>query len=100
MRNHTRSAAIALFMVIPAVVAWTTIADGKLELAPQSRLWVDGTSSVRDWTCTAGLVEADVVTTSEGAVTQVASGTKGIGFGPRSAKREGCRLKIRAPMRR
>ena len=78
MRNHTRSAAIALFMVIPAVVAWTTIADGKLELAPQSRLWVDGTSSVRDWTCTAGLVEADVVTTSDGAVTQVASGKKAV----------------------
>lgn len=78
MRNTTRSAVIALFAVVPAVVAWTAIADGRLELAPQSRLWVDGTSSVRDWTCTAGLVEADVVTTSDEAVTQVANGTKAI----------------------
>jgi polyisoprenoid-binding protein YceI len=78
MRNRTLSASIALFAMIPAVVAWTAMADGKLELAPQSRLWVDGTSSVRDWTCTAGIIEADVTTTSEAAITDVASGTKAI----------------------
>lgn len=78
MRNHTRRAAIALFLVIPTVVAWTAVANGRLELEPQSRLWVDGTSSVRDWTCTAGLIEADVVTTSETAVNDVVSGTKAV----------------------
>jgi polyisoprenoid-binding protein YceI len=78
MRNHTRSALIAVLALIPASIAWTSITDGVLELAPQSRLWINGTSSVKAFQCTAGLVEADVTTNVAGAVSAVAGGDKAI----------------------
>jgi polyisoprenoid-binding protein YceI len=78
MRNRNRNALIAVLALVPATVAFTSIADGVLELAPQSRLWINGTSSVKAFQCTAGLVEADVTTNAEGAISAVAGGGKAI----------------------
>jgi len=78
MRNTTRSALLAVLVLAPASIAWTNRTDGALTLAPQSRLWFDGTSTVRAFTCTAGELEANVATTVAGAVSAVAIGEKAI----------------------
>lgn len=78
MRTTTRTALIAILALAPASIAWTSRSDGVLKLAPQSRLWFDGTSTVRAFTCTAGLVEADVITTTADAISAVAIGEKAI----------------------
>ena len=78
MRTTTRTALIAVLAMAPASIAWTSRNDSVLTLAPQSRLWFDGTSTVRAFTCKAGLLEADVTTTTPAAVTAVAGGAKAI----------------------
>ena len=78
MRTPTRTALIAVLALAPAAIAWTSVNDGVLTLAPQSRLWIEGTSTVRPFTCTAGLLEADVTTTVAAAVSAVAAGEKAI----------------------
>jgi polyisoprenoid-binding protein YceI len=78
MRTTTRTALIAVLALAPASIAWTSVNDGVLTLTPQSRLWFDGTSTVRAFTCKAGLLEADVTTTVPSAVSAVAAGQKAI----------------------
>jgi polyisoprenoid-binding protein YceI len=78
MRNTTRSALIAVLALVPAAVAWTSRPDGVLTLAPQSRLWIEGTSTVRPFSCMAGVLEADVATTTAAAVSAVAIGEKAV----------------------
>ena len=78
MRTPTRTALIALLALAPASIAWTSVNDGVLTLAPQSRLWFDGTSTVRAFTCSAAVLEADVSTATPAAVQAVAGGSKGI----------------------
>ena len=57
MRRHSLGALTALFLA-PAG-AWTPT-DAPLTLQPESRLWVDGTSTVRAFKCKAVVVEADI----------------------------------------
>ena len=78
MRTTTRTALIAVLALAPASIAWTSRSGGVLTLAPQSRLWFDGTSTVRAFTCKAGLLEADVTTSVPAAVAAVAAGEKAI----------------------
>ena len=47
-----------------------------LSLQPQSKLWVEGTSTVRGFTCKAGEVDATVQVATTGAVQAVVSGEK------------------------
>ena len=77
MRTTTRSTLIAVLALAPVITAWTNRNDGVLTLAPQSRMWFDGTSTVRAFTCSAGL-EADVTTTAPAAVSAVAAGQKAV----------------------
>jgi polyisoprenoid-binding protein YceI len=58
------------------VVAWSPISE-LLTLQPESKLWVDGTSSIRSWSCKATDVDA-VVEAAPNAVAQVAAGEKGV----------------------
>ena len=66
---------LALGVALP-VVAWTHSFQ-PLTLAPESRLWVTGGSTLKDWTCTAGAVDA-VIEGGANAIAQVAAGEKGI----------------------
>lgn len=66
---------LALGVALPAV-AWTHSFQ-PLTLAPESRLWVTGGSTIKDWTCTAGEVDA-VIEGGANAIAQVAAGEKGI----------------------
>lgn len=78
MRISTRSALIAILAVAPLTVAWTNRSDGALTLSSQSRLWFDGTSTVRAFTCAADLLEADVATITADVASAVAAGQKAI----------------------
>ena len=57
MRTNFKSALLALAILVPASGAWT-VANEQLVLQPQSRLWIDGTSTIRSFTCKAGEVNA------------------------------------------
>jgi polyisoprenoid-binding protein YceI len=74
MRNRTLGTLAALLLV-PAG-AWTP-ADAPLKLAPQSRLWVDGTSTVRGFQCRATALDADV-DAAPNAIASVLGGEKAV----------------------
>ena len=76
MRKSSYTALLAALMLAPATIAWTTPAD-TLTLQPESKLWVTGTSNVRDFECAAGAVTVDVVSVP-GAVALIASGEKAV----------------------
>jgi polyisoprenoid-binding protein YceI len=74
MRNRTLGTLAALLLA-PAG-AWTP-ADAPLTLAPQSRLWVDGTSTVRGFQCKATVLDADV-DAAPNAIASVLGGEKAV----------------------
>ena len=48
-----------IFACASATLAWQGVTDG-LTLAPESRLWVEGTSNVRNFKCTSKTLQASV----------------------------------------
>jgi polyisoprenoid-binding protein YceI len=89
MRRHTLGILGVLLSLAPAG-AWAP-ADVPLALQPQSRLWVDGTSTVRAFTCKAAVLEADVGAADANAVAAVLAGekaVKGVEFRVPTAKLE------------
>ena len=77
MRSNIKNTLIALAIIVPASSAWT-VANGLLELQPQSRLWIDGTSTVRSFSCKAGEVNAVVEANGSDAIPQLLTGDKGV----------------------
>jgi polyisoprenoid-binding protein YceI len=77
MRSNVRSTLFALALIIPVSGAWT-VANEMLVLQPQSRLWIDGTSSVKSFTCKAGTVNAVVEATGPNAIPALFAGEKGV----------------------
>ena len=65
------------FAFVPAIVAFT-VGGTSAKLQPGSRLWVAGTSTVKDFTCQARIVDAAIGTTSADAPREVISGTKAV----------------------
>ena len=76
MRRHT-SLTLAVLCLAPAAIA-ATYAGEPLVLQPQSRLWVEGSSNVRDFTCTSTAIETRVQSSVAGAVSAVLAGTKAV----------------------
>jgi hypothetical protein len=74
MRRHTAWALGALLGLAPSVIAWRPIGDS-LTLQPDSRLWFDGNSTVRRWSCKAGSFET-VVDAAPDAVAGVLAAQK------------------------
>ena len=68
-------APLAALLLAPAG-AWAP-ADAPLTLAPQSRLWVDGTSTVRAFTCKATALDAEVDAAPNG-IAAVLGGARGV----------------------
>jgi len=60
-----------------AAVAWRP-ADSDLALQPGSRIWIEGTSTVRSFRCTADSIKVRVASTGAGAVGAVMSGAKAV----------------------
>jgi polyisoprenoid-binding protein YceI len=77
MRAHFKSTLIALAIALPASGAWT-VANQVLVLQPQSRLWIDGSSSIRSFSCKAGEVSAVVEATGPNAISQLLTGDKDV----------------------
>jgi polyisoprenoid-binding protein YceI len=77
MRAHFKSTLLALAIALPASGAWT-VANQVLVLQPQSRLWIDGSSSIRSFSCKAGEVSAAVEATGPNAISQLLTGDKDV----------------------
>ena len=58
MKMNTKLTLLA-FAFVPAIVAFT-VGGTSAKLQPGSRLWVAGTSTVKDFTCQAKIVDAIV----------------------------------------
>jgi polyisoprenoid-binding protein YceI len=65
------------FALVPTIAAWTG-AQYLATLQPSSRLWVTGTSSVRDFTCQAKIVDASAETTSPQTAKDIMAGQKAV----------------------
>ena len=68
---------IALTLGVMWLAAWRPVAD-RLTLAPASRLSFDGTSTVRNWSCTAGPIEAAIEAEGEAPVSAVLQARKAV----------------------
>jgi len=76
MRTHRATLLAVIVGLAPAAIAWRTAADPLL-LEPQSRLWIDGKSTVRKFSCKAGAFAVDVDAAS-GAVAGVLAAEKAV----------------------
>ena len=77
MRTNIKTSLLALAMILPVSGAWT-VANELLVLQPQSRLWIDGTSTLRSFSCKAGEVNAVVEANGANAISALLTGDKGV----------------------
>jgi polyisoprenoid-binding protein YceI len=77
MKAQFKSTLLALAIIVPASGAWT-VANEMLVLQPQSRVWIDGTSSIRSFSCKAGEVSAAIEAAGPNAIPQLLIGDKGV----------------------
>ena len=68
---------ISTLSLLAAFGVATTPLAGPISLAPESKLWVEGTSTVRDWKCQAPVLEATIAG-SERTMHEVLEGERGI----------------------
>ena len=66
-----------LLALAPSLVAWTT-ANPILTMQPQSRLWVNGSSTVRSFECKAQSFDAAIEVAAPGAAAAVLAGEKAV----------------------
>jgi polyisoprenoid-binding protein YceI len=76
MRRHSTKLLAAVIGLAPAAIAWTNAGDPLL-LEPQSRLWIDGKSTVRKFSCKAGAFDV-AVDAAPDAVASVLAGQKAV----------------------
>lgn len=76
MRRHTVLSTLAVLLA-PAAIAWT-YASEPLALQPKSRLWINGTSTVRAFECSATAFQTRVESNTADAVSAVLAGTKAV----------------------
>jgi polyisoprenoid-binding protein YceI len=77
MRNNLKTTLLALAILVPASGAWT-VANEQLVLQPESRLWIDGTSTIRSFTCKAAEVNAVVEVNGANVIPSLLTGEKGV----------------------
>lgn len=75
-RTHIQ-ATLALVMLVPTLAA-APRHPPTLDLQPESRLWVAGTSTVRGFQCQAGAFDAKVESSGADAVSAVLAGDKAV----------------------
>jgi len=77
MRRHRVAATLAVICLAPVVTAWT-FAGAPLTLQPESKLWINGTSTVRAFQCSAKSFETKVEASAPDAVSAILAGTKAV----------------------
>ena len=77
MRAPTSTTLRALLVLAPSLIAWTP-ANPILTMQPQSRLWVNGTSTVRSFECKAQSFDANIQAAAAGAAAAVLAGEKAV----------------------
>lgn len=78
MRRQVLGITTAIVFLLVAG-AWRPLnSSDPLTLAPASKLWFDGESTTKDWSCKATLLEAAVDAEGAGAVEAVLGGTKAV----------------------
>jgi polyisoprenoid-binding protein YceI len=78
MTRHTRNVAFALLGLAPALVAWSGAAYQLSLVTPKSRLWVEGTSTVRGFTCKAATFDVGVDASAPAAAAAILNGEKAV----------------------
>lgn len=78
MRLHHLITAAGTLALSVGLTPRTRSVQQPLTLQPQSRLWIEGTSTVRAFQCRAGTLETDVQVTGPGAVRAVIAGEKAV----------------------
>ena len=78
MTRHTRNVAFALLGLAPALVAWSGAAYQLSLVTPKSRLWIEGTSTVRGFTCKATAFDVTVDATAPTAAAAILNGEKAV----------------------
>jgi polyisoprenoid-binding protein YceI len=76
MRKPSTTLLAAIIGLVPTAAAWTHASDPLL-LEPQSRLWIDGKSTVRKFSCKAGAFDV-AVDAAPDAVASVLAGQKAV----------------------
>lgn len=71
--NINRGRALGVLIVALTVGAWT-IATHPLTLTSESRLWVDGTSTIKSFSCKAAVVDATIETLVDNPVAALLGG--------------------------
>ena len=77
MRRQSKATTLALLCLAPAAIAWTSVRE-PLALQPESKLWINGTSTVRAFQCTATAFETQVQSAAPGAIGAIVAGTKAV----------------------
>lgn len=77
MSGHAKRSLWTLLLLAPATLAWTG-APGQMSMRPQSRLWINGNSTVRAFECKAAAFETVITTSSEGATVALLAGRKAV----------------------
>jgi polyisoprenoid-binding protein YceI len=77
MKTNIKSTLLALAILVPASGAWS-VANELLVLQPQSRLWIEGTSTIRSFSCKASEVNAVVEANGPNAIPTLLTGDKGV----------------------
>jgi polyisoprenoid-binding protein YceI len=77
MRVPAATTLRALLILAPSLIAWTP-ANPILMMQPQSRLWVNGTSTVRSFECKATSFTAEIDGVAPGAAAAVLAGEKAV----------------------
>ena len=72
MTHSAKSARWLMAGLLPLLLGARSLGDGGLDLQPESRLWVGGTSSVRGWECKATTFAVNVQSAPNAAATVLA----------------------------
>jgi YceI-like protein len=78
MRRIERNFVLAQLALSPALFAWQTTPTA-IDMQPESKVWVEGTSSVRGYKCNAVAMNATLQSAGGGAVQAILAGEKAVG---------------------
>ena len=77
MKSRTFGTLALMAVLTPAAAAWSPL-RAPLSIQPESKLWVEGTSTVRAYECRATRIDGSVVTEPATAGTAIADLQKGV----------------------